>query len=282
MANDVTVSPFDAKLATASAFAGQFSGKLVEGSDSIPRISLRNSRFRLNQGGKEVAVVQESYIDVIIIASNSSVEREFYATNYDPNGPRKAPDCYSKDGKKPAADARAKQSINCFDCKQNQVGSGKPVGSKQTRACSFKQRIVVVFPQKLDSPKDVYALDVPAQSIFDEGSPADRKFGLKAYSNWLGQKRPQFPDGIPYQMVITRISFDDKATVAKIFFSPQDFVPGDLLSKVKDLADSDEVRAIVAAAAADTDEAPAPAPAPTPTPTPTPTSLADKIKAFDD
>ena len=49
------------------------------------RIGLRNSRFRLIVGGVEEGIIQENYLDTIILAAAPAVSRVYYQGNFDPN-----------------------------------------------------------------------------------------------------------------------------------------------------------------------------------------------------
>src|ERR1035437_4109385 len=114
---------------------------LMGGSAQIgKRISIKGGVFRLIADGKEVATVEERYLDVVIVNAAPKVSRTFYAAAYDENKAA-APDCWSQDGDKPASDVKAPQCSNCAQCPQNVKGSGQG----DSRACRYSQRLAVVL-----------------------------------------------------------------------------------------------------------------------------------------
>ena len=82
------------------------------------RISIKGGVFRLVDGGKEIAAIDERYLDVVIVNAAPKVSRTFYMAQYDSEKVT-APDCWSADGVTPAADASNKQSDKCDGCPQN-------------------------------------------------------------------------------------------------------------------------------------------------------------------
>jgi len=213
------------------------------GDESAPRISLKGSMFRFIEKGKEVGVHPSRELEVVIVGSTANVGRVFYKQAYDPSG-KAAPDCYSKDGKTPAADAKEKQSAKCAGCPQDTKGSGKSIGGKQTKACAYKKRIVVA-PTDLSK---VYALDVSAQSLFDDGNPAQNQFGLKGYIEYLRQGRPGLPNGVDPRIIKTKVSFDTNSSVPKLFFGiagPNAWLTQEQMLKAHEVSQSEEVQNII-------------------------------------
>lgn len=187
----------------------------------VNRISLKGNRFRLVQAGQEIAVLEQSTLDVVIIGSTPSVSRIYYKDKY--NGIDKVkPTCWSKDGIKPdnSVPADAKQSVACASCHQNIKGSAVGDNGVQSRACAFRKRIVVVAPSQLGTGEapEAYALDVNALSLFGDGDPGRNHYGLGGYGKFLSTPRTGFPSGIPPIAVITRLSLDSNSSVPKLFF----------------------------------------------------------------
>ena len=79
------------------------------------RISIKGGVFRLMSAGKEVAAIDERYLDVVIVNAAPKVSRTFYMAQYD-SDKVSAPDCWSADGVTPAADANNRQSDKCDTC----------------------------------------------------------------------------------------------------------------------------------------------------------------------
>lgn len=168
------------------------------------RISIKGGVFRLVDGGKEIAAIDERYLDVVIVNAAPDVGRLYYAGSYDKDAAASAPDCWSADGKTPSPDAANKQHHKCDGCPQNIAGSGQ----KNSRACRFQQRIAVVLANDMEGA--VLQLPVPATSIFGEEDGDKRP--LKAYARWLSAQN------IDPSEVKTRMMFDTKSESPKLFF----------------------------------------------------------------
>lgn len=190
-------------------------------SSGVNRISLKGNRFRLLQAGQEVAVLEQSSLDVVIVGATPNVSRVYYKDKY--NGADKSkPACWSKDGIAPEGNvpAESKQSSACASCPQNIKGSSVGDNGVQSRACAFRKRIVVVAPSQLgtDEAPEAYALDVNALSLFGDGDPGRNLYGLGGYGKFLGTPRNGFPSGIPPIAVVTRLTLDSNSSVPKLFF----------------------------------------------------------------
>jgi len=110
------------------------------GGQTGKRISIKGGVFRLISDGKEVAAVEDRFLDVVIVAAAAKISRTFYGEAYNPDNPA-PPSCWSADGEKPDASAKEPQHVNCAGCPQNIKGSG----SGDSRACRFSQRLAVVL-----------------------------------------------------------------------------------------------------------------------------------------
>lgn len=169
------------------------------------RISIKGGVFRLIDGGKEIAAIDERYLDVVIVNAAPTVSRVFYMKKYDGDTPS-APDCWSADGKTPSADAENKQSDACDTCPQNIQGSG----NGNSRACRYQQRLAVVLANDIGG--HVMQLSLPATSIFGKEDGDNRP--LQAYARWMSAQ-----DMDPSE-VVTRMKFDTKSESPKLFFKP--------------------------------------------------------------
>jgi hypothetical protein len=194
------------------------------------RISIKGGVFRLMSSGKEVAAIDERYLDVVIVNAAPKVSRTFYMAAYD-GDKVSAPDCWSADGVTPAADANNKQSDKCDSCPQNIQGSG----NGNSRACRFSQRMAVVLANDIEG--DVLQLTLPATSIFGKEDGENRP--LQAYARWLAAQN------VDPSEVVTRMKFDTKSEAPKLFFKPMRWLTDDEFPVVKKQGESDDaVKAI--------------------------------------
>lgn len=169
------------------------------------RISIKGGVFRLISDGKEVAAIEERYLDVVIVAAASKISRTYYAETFDPDNPA-PPVCWSADDVNPDASVKEPQCGTCNACPQNVKGSG----NGESRACRFSQRLAVVLANDMEG--DVLQLTLPATSIFGKEENDNRP--LQAYARWLAAQ------SINPDMVVTRMKFDTKAESPKLFFKP--------------------------------------------------------------
>jgi len=189
--------------------------KALMGNPGTKRISIRNGVWRLLDGGKEMAQVEERYLDVVIIKAAAKVGRVFYMKSFDKDS-AEAPDCWSGDGEAPDKTIRTPQAASCAKCPQNVAGSGKG----DSRACRFQQRVAVVTLGNLMSSiddgvePDVLQFTVPATSLF--GKADGEKRPLQDYARWLVAQK------VSPEMLVTRMRFDtsDDAEAVKVWFKP--------------------------------------------------------------
>lgn len=211
MNNVVTFNPAQvpafAKKGELSAIAKALAGG--GGVQGGKRISIKGGVFRLISDGKEVAAVEERYLDVVIVNAAQKISRIFYDGAFDPENPL-PPACWSSDGDKPDASIKEPQSGTCASCPKNIKGSG----NGESRACRFNQRLAVVLANDMEG--DVLQLTLPATSIFGKEVNDDRP--LQAYARWLAAQN------IGPDMVITRMKFDTKAESPKLFFKPMQWL----------------------------------------------------------
>lgn len=193
--------PAFAKKGELSALAKSLSGGAGGGGGK--RISIKGGVFRLLVDGKEVAAIEERYLDVVIVNAAPKIGRTFYLKSYDAESPA-GPDCWSADGEKPDASAANPQASRCADCKQNVSGSGQG----QSRACRFSQRLAVVLANDVDG--DVMQLQLPATSIFGKEEGENRP--LQAYARFLAAQ------SVSPETLVTRMKFDTKSESPKLFF----------------------------------------------------------------
>jgi hypothetical protein len=171
------------------------------------RISIKGAVFRMIVDSKQVAENEDRAMNVVVVAAAPSINRQFYKGTYQ-EGVAEAPDCYSEDGKTPAADSKAKQHSTCDNCPQNIAGSGQG----DSRACRYQQRLAVVLEGEIGGP--VYQLALPATSLFGKGEPNGKKLPLQAYAKHLAS------NGVPITAVVTEMRFDTASATPKLTFAP--------------------------------------------------------------
>ena len=169
------------------------------------RISIKGGVFRLVADGKEITSIDDRHLDVVIVNAAPKISRTFYAGQY-VEGETKGPDCWSADGDKPDASIAEPQAHDCASCPMNVKGSGQG----DSKACRFSQRLAVVLAN--DVGGDVMQLTLAATSIF--GKEDGDKRPLQAYARYLAAQN------INPETLVTRLRFDTKAAVPKLFFQP--------------------------------------------------------------
>lgn len=192
------------------------------------RISTRGSKFRFLSNGEEVAPPQ-SEIEVVIFAMAEHVQRLYYKGAFDPNT-KEAPTCYSLNGKTPEDDSLEKQSSTCAVCPQNVKGSGR---QGNTKACAYKKRAVMLDAANLGEAP--WALDVNAMSMFGEQLPNQNLYSFKGYFEKLTAHN------VDIAAIVTKLTFDDSASVPKVFFSPMRVLTKDEYDLVCTRMDDEEV-----------------------------------------
>jgi hypothetical protein len=196
-------TPAFARKGELSALAKSLTGGA--GGGSTKRISIKGGVFRLMADGKEITSIDDRHLDVVIVNAAPKISRTFYAGQY-VEGETKGPDCWSADGETPDASIDEPQASNCASCPMNVKGSGQG----ESKACRFSQRLAVVLAN--DVQGDVMQLTLAATSIF--GKEEGDKRPLQAYARYLAAQN------INPETLVTRLRFDTKAAVPKLFFQP--------------------------------------------------------------
>jgi len=193
--------------------------------NSGKRISIKGGVFRLLSGGKEVAAIEERFLDVVVVKAAPKVNRVFYAKSYDADAVT-GPDCWSADGETPSADSANRQASRCSECPQNIAGSGQG----NSRACRYQQRLAVVLADSVDG--DVLQLVLPATSIFGKADGDNRP--LQEYARWLAAQ------DISPETVVTRMKFDTKSESPKLFFKAVRWLSDDEYATVEAQGESQQ------------------------------------------
>lgn len=221
---------FNAQQAPAFALAkagerSELAKALAGGGDIGNRISIKGGVLRLIVGGKEVAQIEERYLDIVMVKAAPKVSRMFYAKAWDNDNPS-APACWSQNGDAPSPDSEAPQSSNCAECPQNIKGSGQG----ESRACRYQQRLAVVLAD--DQEGDVMQLALPATSIFGKAEGDNRP--LQEYARFLAAQK------IDPEMVVTRMRFDTTVESPKLFFKPMRWLTDDEYANIMRQAETPE------------------------------------------
>jgi hypothetical protein len=198
------------------------------------RLSLFGNRLRFIQGGVEVGVVPENYLDVVVFAMASQVQRIYYSGPWDPNS-KEPPTCFSLDGKAPSDESQEKQSPVCATCPQNVKGSGR---MPNTKACAYKKRVVILSPEDLEGP--MFALDVNAMSMFGDQIESSHLYSFKGYYEKL------VAHNMDIAAIVTRLTFDSASSVPKLHFSPKRALTTEEFAAVQARMEDEEVEKMLA------------------------------------
>ena len=200
------------------------------------RISIKGGVFRLLSGGKEVAAIDERFLDVVIVKAAPKVARTFYMAKYD-GETAAAPDCWSNDGDKPDAKSRNIQSDTCASCPQNVAGSG----GGNRRACAFQRRIAVILADPntgaVDPYGEVYQMNLASTTLFGKGEGNTHPF--ESYLNYLAANNESI------DRIVTAISFDENETADVLKFTPVRHLTDEEIDVVEAAQATQEVKNIV-------------------------------------
>jgi hypothetical protein len=204
---------------------------------AYPTMSIKGKQFTIKRDGLKTTLMNPNdpeetaqKIEVAILRVNMH-NRVFYLKRFDEASSEGAvPDCFSLDGKAPAASAPNKQHTNCAACPHSVWGSRvKEDGTSdgKGRACSDQPRAAIAAVDKLD---DAMLLRIPPASI------TNLKDAIK-----LAKQR-----NIPYNALVYRLGFDKDAASPKLTFKPVGLLDDPSYEKVETkLYDGELVRAIV-------------------------------------
>lgn len=236
--------------------AGMNADLTAHAGGGFPVISIKGKVFAVVRDGERVVLPNPkdpdspaTSIEVVLVKANKDKSKVFYIEKYDPNGSDKAkkPDCYSSNGTTPAADSEHKQAASCAVCPHNAWGSAtneKGIATKG-KACQDSVRIAVVPNGQLNDP---HLIRVPPASIK----------ALGEYGQMLAKR------GVAYNMVVTKIGFDQDAESPKLTFKPMGFLSAEDYATVKETMELQTTEDIVGVAGLVHTDAPAEAAAPAP------------------
>lgn len=186
------------------------------GGEAVPTIGLKGSRFRLKEGGQELAVRDEHYLDVVIVAAAPAVSRIYYSQSYGADDTQK-PACFSADGVKPSSESEMPQCATCALCPQNEKGSRISDNGQAAKACSYYRRLGVVLLG--DTSGKVYRLDVKSLGLFGDGNGLGKTFN--EYVKFLRSRNAELTT------LVTRLTFDTESSVPKLLFQAARWLTAD-------------------------------------------------------
>lgn len=219
----------------AELFGGAFQEQAADltGGVSVgfPVLSIKGKVFHIKQGGEATLVTQPNSEDpatslnVILLKANPHISKVYYENGYEEGADTK-PTCYSNNGIAPEDDSEEKQSLKCATCPKNQWGSRITDNGKKGKACSDSRRVAVA---PAGEPDNAMLLRVPAASL----KP------LMQYGKALSSR------GVPYQAVITKLSFDHTVAHPLLKFAPAAALSEDIAETVFDTVNGEVVEAII-------------------------------------
>jgi len=173
---------------------------------SLRRIATNtNGTFKRVVNGEQIGKAVPHEINIIVVDMLKDVSREYYSSDYDPDGKAALPDCWSADGRTPDAKAPNRQGSGCATCAMNIDGSGSKGRGK---ACRFKRRIAVLVEG--DPTGDIYQMSFAAKSLFGKGVGNEHPF--ENYCNYL-KANGEAPD-----TVVTKVMYDLDADTLTLKF----------------------------------------------------------------
>jgi hypothetical protein len=200
------------------------------GSESIPRISIKGSRFRIIEEGTET-VLNSLTLDCVIVGANEGLSKVFYEKPWDPTteitaGQGEQPDCFSMNGIVPDPASTKQQNDVCATCPMNAWGSKVTPQGQEVKACADQKRIAVVSASAVDGT--VYLLQVTPSALKN----------LREFRNQLAQHN------LNPETIITRLGFDTKASHPKLTFALGGFLTEEQLKIVDKRVGSEEVKQV--------------------------------------
>lgn len=205
----------------------------------FPVIHYKGKVWSMTRSGEKENFIDENgdprpSIEVVMVKAAPHLSKTWYANKFVDGAEAGKPDCYSNDGKAPAADSPKPQCKTCAACKHNQFGSAVSsdgVGGKG-KACQDVKRVAVVPAGALNDPM---LLRVPPASLKN----------LREFADALAKR------GVPYQVVKVRLGFDIESASPKLTFKPVGFIEEADAPALAELATTDLIKQITGEIASD-------------------------------
>jgi hypothetical protein len=200
-------------------------------------ISKKGAKWRIKYKGEETLIKNADgdpapSLEAVIVKANPFINKQFYKGKWS-EGSTSAPDCYSLDGKVPAANVERPEHHNCAGCPNNVWGSKINENGKKVKACQDTKKLAIV----------------PLADIKNEGFNGPMLY--RATSSELGDLGT-FADqmksrGFPYNSVAVRMGFDSDASYPRVTFKAIRPLTAEEAQQVLEIYNSDSVHRVLAA-----------------------------------
>lgn len=188
-----------------------------------PKLSLTTAKQWTITDNGQTTILPTPTVKGVIVASAQTLTKAWYEKAFTP-GTNAAPDCFSNDGKTPAAGVAKPQCANCAQCPKNAFGSHPVTG--RGKACGDRKMIVVA----LDTMPDKLAtFNIPTMSL-----NSLRDIDGKLRSN-----------NIPLQSVMMEFSFDPGVMYPVAKIGAVGYIDKMNFERFRDLAESEEISALL-------------------------------------
>lgn len=214
--------------------AAAINNMLASLSTGFPTISIKGKVFAVVRDGERQVLTRPddktapaSSIAVVIANSSPGKVKTYYAHGFTENAEDHKPTCFSNNGVKPDASVQNPQCASCALCKHNAFGTARNEagGFGKGKACSDSVRLAVVT----GSDQEVFLLRVPPASLR----------ALGQYTKALAMR------GIPYNAVITKVSFDINSAAPVLCFEAAGFLNEQQYARIVELGKSDQALMII-------------------------------------
>lgn len=188
-----------------------------------PKLSLTTAKQWTITDNGQTTILPTPTVKGVIVASAQTLTKAWYEKAFTP-GTNAAPDCFSNDGKTPAAGVAKPQCANCAQCPKNAFGSHPVTG--RGKACGDRKMIVVA----LDTMPDKLAtFNIPTMSL-----NSLRDIDGKLRSN-----------NIPLQSVMMEFSFDPGVMYPVAKIGAVGYIDKVNFERFRGLAESEEISAML-------------------------------------
>ena len=188
-----------------------------------PKLAVTTAKqWTVTKDGQQM-ILPTPTVKAVLLASAMNITKAWYAKAYTP-GSTEAPDCYSDDGRTPAAGVKAPQCSNCAQCPKNAFGSHPVTG--RGKACGDRKRVVLVWE---GLPDELMTFNVPTMSLQS----------LLKLDNELKNAN------IPLQSVLVELSFDPAIAYPVVKIGAVGFVDQQTALNLIDRAGSSEVSSLL-------------------------------------
>lgn len=246
------IIPFESTSAVPAYLQGGNNDDLTaHASTAYPVLSIKGKVFAVVKDGQRMVVPNPKdpespahYINVAVIKVSPHTSKVFYMQAFKEGEENVKPTCFSADGETPDPASQQPQCKTCAACPHNVFGSARNADGTAGRgkACSDSVRMAVADLSNIHEPM---MLRVPPASIKAIGE----------YGKVLARRK------VPYQGVVTRISFAPEEATPRLVFQPVGYLPQETYMEVVQESKSQMVQSIISGASVVDASAEAPVPA---------------------